>query len=573
MKRMMRSGFRNKEGGISIIFASLSLVMGMSMVGLAVDAGTIFVIKASASAAADAAALAAGRAVSLGSDYASANAAATASANRFFHANFPNGFMNVDTSQLTLTPTFAMGQDNGQPTGVLTVNVVGQLQVPTYFMRILNQPTMNIATQGVTTRRSLVMVVILDRSGSMGSRQTSAGVQPTVPGTTGCEAMVYGALQFVDMFSPYDMVGLVSYASTPRLDLAVQSDFKNTIKTKIAGITCGGSTNTTGALWMAHQQILAKNLKLAVNTVVLFSDGAPNGINAKWPIKRSVDNRYGKVPSSSGVATSPAPPNTPSGNQSNCVNYFDRLCYSVPVRCSASTPEPTAQLTSGDEALGSRSALEQSMSGDASSMRNVPSGCPTSSSNVTTSTIAYIPEFDRWGNRTWGHSPPFKDNWVFDVNNRCAPSGANLTPGSPTCRTVGGTFAQYPTAGAGTNFFPAGHPYAGKLRVDTPNALRVAGMNSAMSMAETIRATPELKIKMYTVFLMNGSDSIDRDFMAVMANEEEIPPLPWDSTAPVKPNPYFNAAQEKGMYIPLSNRNDLVAAFMDIASSLLRISQ
>lgn len=568
-------GKRGKERGMTLLFASLAMVFTMSMVGLSVDAGSVYVIKSSLSAAADAAALAAGRSVVLGNDINTAQAAATASANRFFSANFPNGFMNVDTTGASLNPTFTMSTDSsGNPTGILSVNITVEVNAPTYFMRILSSPTMKIKAVGTTTRKSLVMMLILDRSGSMSTRQTSVGTIPTLPGSTGCEAMVYGATQFIDMFSPYDMAGLVSFAATPSLDYALQSNFKssNGIKQSIANIQCSGSTNTTGALWLANQQLLAKNLPLAVNAIVFFSDGAPNGINAQWPIKRAVDTRYGIVPSSSGVPTNPQPPNTPSGNWTNCVSRYDQLCVNVPVRCSAATPEPIAQLNSGDEPLGSRSALQQSMSGDPSSMRNVPSGCPTSGANVTTSTIAFIPQFDRWGNRTWGHSPPFKDNWVFDVNPRTRASNANVTPGAPMTRNLGGTFTDYPTAGAGSNFYTSG-PYQGRLRVDTPNALRVAGMNSAISMADTIRSNTSLKPFIYTMFLMNGTESIDRDFMAVIANAPTIPPLPWDATAPTKANPYYNPNQQQGVYTPLANRDNLTAAFQAIAASLLRISE
>jgi len=566
-----------KRDGISILFMALSMIFAMSFVGLSVDAGTIFVIKSTASAAADAAALAASRSLSLGTDEATAQAAATQAARRFFNANFPNGFMNVDTTSAVITPNFSMSKDSSnQPTGVLTVAIEVQLTAPLYFGRVLSQNSLVVKSTGTTTRRSLVMVMVLDRSGSMGDRETSAGTVPTVPGTEACEVMVYGATQFVDMFSPYDMVGVVSFASTPRVDYAVQSDFKGPggAKAAIANITCDGNTNTTGALWMANQQLTSKNLPLAVNTVVLFTDGAPNGINAQFPIKRSVDTRYGRVPRSSpGVPTSPAPPNSPSTNWTNCTNTYDQLCINVPVRCTSSSPQPIAQLTSADDKLGSRSSMAKSMSTDPNSYLTLPSGCTSSNTtDVTTTALAYIPQLDRWGNKTWGHSPVFKDNWVFDTNYRCAPYGANLTPGAPTCRNIGGPIATYPSGTSGSNFYTSG-PYNGQLRIDTPNALRVAGMNSAFSMANTIRANTSLKPFLVSMFLMNGSDSIDPDFMAAVANVPEIPPLPYDSTGSVRANPHYNEDQEKGLYVPLTNRNDLVGAFMYIASSLLRISQ
>ena len=78
------------------------------MIGLAVDSGTMYVIKGRLSSAVDAAALAAGRSVNLANTVAAASAAATATATQFFNANFPNGYLGTGTMSLA-TPTFTPG--------------------------------------------------------------------------------------------------------------------------------------------------------------------------------------------------------------------------------------------------------------------------------------------------------------------------------------------------------------------------------------------------------------------------------------------------------------------------------
>jgi hypothetical protein len=67
------------------------------------------------------------------------------------------------------------------------------------------------------------------------------------------------------------------------------------ISTDIGNITCQNNTNTISALDMAYQQIKATNLPLALNTIVLFTDGSPNGINAQFPARApsSNESRWG----------------------------------------------------------------------------------------------------------------------------------------------------------------------------------------------------------------------------------------------------------------------------------------
>src|SRR5579871_1306870 len=85
---------RARQRGMAIFFYATMLVFVIGCVGLAVDAGTIYMIKARLSSAVDAAALAAGRSVNLANTVAQATTAATTTANQFFTANFPTGYFN-----------------------------------------------------------------------------------------------------------------------------------------------------------------------------------------------------------------------------------------------------------------------------------------------------------------------------------------------------------------------------------------------------------------------------------------------------------------------------------------------
>src|SRR5271168_5067894 len=100
---------RHRRGFILLTHAVM-IFFTIAMVGLAVDAGTMYVIKGRLSSAVDAAALAAGRSVNLANTVSAAATAATATATQFFNANFQNGYLGTGTVTLT-TPTFTQQTD------------------------------------------------------------------------------------------------------------------------------------------------------------------------------------------------------------------------------------------------------------------------------------------------------------------------------------------------------------------------------------------------------------------------------------------------------------------------------
>ena len=79
---------RKRSGFVMMIYC-IMLVFTLTMVGLAVYAGTLYVIKGRLSSAVDAAALAAGRSVNLGATVCAAQTAATSTATQYFNANSP----------------------------------------------------------------------------------------------------------------------------------------------------------------------------------------------------------------------------------------------------------------------------------------------------------------------------------------------------------------------------------------------------------------------------------------------------------------------------------------------------
>src|ERR1700733_912172 len=109
LKMAKNRRWRKQKG--SALFLNILMLSGtIAVVGLAVDVGSIYMIRARLSAAVDAAALAAGRSVNLANDVPTATTNATNTAQQFFSANFPAGYLN-SIGTPTITPTFTQEKD------------------------------------------------------------------------------------------------------------------------------------------------------------------------------------------------------------------------------------------------------------------------------------------------------------------------------------------------------------------------------------------------------------------------------------------------------------------------------
>ncbi len=586
---------------MAIILAALMLVFTIPVVGLAVDAGLLFVVKGRLSAAVDSAALAAGRALNLGNDLATVQASALASANRFFDANFPAGYLGTATGGRTVTADFQLQHDaSNNPTGVLIISVTGTVNSPTYFMRIFGINGVNVSATGTATRRNLVMMMLLDQSGSMGSRVTS-GIPTTLPlNAAACDAMVQAAAGFVDYFSPYDTVGLVTFNAQAAVSYPPSTNFKNSgstgIKSKIGVINCSGSTATTAALHLAGDQIFGVGQKLAMNALVLFTDGIPNGVVANFPTRTQVDNRLGpgrtytSLPSNSLLRY--RDPSTPSGmnplwvkdlsapanNYNNCISTAGgpNICYKLPLPATGTTPATAyGQISQGsfDDNQNTGSGLVKAYASD--TLGAFPSGFSANGSNkVTSQNIAYIPDVDAFGNSNRGNW----DDWHYMCNNQCAPTSVSITPGSSRCRNIGGTWAAYPGASgsAQSNFLPSPSPYAAYLRPELGNSIAAAGMNASADQARRIRANTDYNVMINAIYLLgnSASDPAEREFLPRVVNLQMIPPLVYQSigTAAIT-NPAYVASQQTGSFVATADVRELNYVFAQIASSLLRLSQ
>jgi Flp pilus assembly protein TadG len=586
---------RSRERGMAIMMYAMMLFFVVAVVGLAVDVGTIFMIKARLSAAVDAAALAAGRSVNLQNTVAEAQTAATTTAQQFFAANFPTGYFN-SIGTPTVTPNLVQATDgNGNPNGVLNIQVTANVSAPTYFMNIFNIASINVASTGTASRRGLVLMLVLDTSSSMNTATTP----------TACQEMVTAAQNFLTLLSPYDQVGLVEFSLTATMKDAPTTS-RTQVNTDIGNITCGSNTNTISGLELAYEQIQRANLPLALNEIILFTDGSPNGITAYFPLKTATDTRWGPSQTGGGTCSDDSGSQTPNYNGSLAGNTWygdqewdNQSCVNMPPLCgtAAATIYGAISQVSGQNPYGGdtygftnpTSGVNQGygFSSNAPDSLSMPSGCTNPNNAVMRQLIAYIPDTDAYGNNlhgvTAGGTSPYgsvtggkdtRDFWLFQMSGECSPDPTV----TPNCKNTGGPWSGS-TIGTGSNFFTSG-PYTGFFRPDQPNTIVAASMNGTMMEAYRIRSDTTYHPVINTIYLTgNGSDSVDHEFLAVVSNAPNVIALPYDSTYnstndPVLyTNPAYQTNQETGEYLVTADNTQLTALFAKLASESLRLSQ
>jgi hypothetical protein len=261
------------------------------------------------------------------------------------------------------------------------------------------------------------------------------------------------------------------------------------------------------------------------------------------------------------------------------------MCYMLPLPSTNTSPSTARGTISQNQSYHSRWGAKANVwvsptyGGTTGSF---PSGFPTPSSNGNTAmaqTIAHIPDIDAMGNTNTG----MRDNWVYNVNEGCAPAGTVLPNGSTDlCKFRGGLWSAYSGSGLGTNKYQANGPggavssgpYEGKIRNDLPNAFPAAAMNSAINAAERVRADTDFNIRIDAIYLIGNEDTVDREFLQVMANTKQIKPTVFDGVgATAYTNTYYNSNQQQGLWFSTTDPKALASLFAQIASSLLRISR
>ena len=260
MPRIRVRRHHGERGFVLLLYTLMMLFIIIPMVGLAIDAGILYTIKAKLQASVDGASLGAARSLNRGQDLASQEAAATDTAIRYYHANFPNNWMAVSpVNDPTITWPAA-------PPATAIINVAGAVDAPTWFMRILGFNSVHVTAVGQATRRDVNVLLVIDRSGSLADSGS-------------CGDLSDSAALFVDSFSNNrDRMGLVTFGTYYNIDFPFNYNFQTSLASMLGNLNCIGWTNAGAAYWKGYKALKALNDLNALNVILFFTDGQPNTI-------------------------------------------------------------------------------------------------------------------------------------------------------------------------------------------------------------------------------------------------------------------------------------------------------
>jgi len=260
LPRRFPRNVRRQRGAIAIMVAVTMLVL-LAVIGLVVDGGLAYLVKARLNAAVDSAALAGARAVTNGANSAEQAANARAAAQLYFDANIPPTLLSA-APKLTTNVTFNAG------TAIIDTSATAPMSVS--MMQVLGFTQLTPAASAQTTRRDLDMAFVVDTSGSLSG--SAAGVRTA-------------AKTFLNQFNvTQDRVAMIHFASGVEVDNKI-SDTSSTGRgfnrasmiSNIDAFNFAGGTSSAEGLYEARAQLnsIAADKRSSMRVIVFFSDGAP----------------------------------------------------------------------------------------------------------------------------------------------------------------------------------------------------------------------------------------------------------------------------------------------------------
>ena len=276
MKPVKHDRYARGQAGQILILTAISLMALIGFIGLAIDSGLAYGVKAKLESAVDAATIAGARALAEGADDNARILAAKTAAKDYFSANFPASFLGATPVPLT----DAMIEATHEATGYWKITVTGTATLPVTFLGFTGNSTLTVKASGQSIRRDLDIILVLDTSGSLSS-----------PSGT-FTALKAAAVNFVSKFNAGangDRVGLVSFAAGGVVDVPIVKDGsrgfnKTQVTNAINALNVSGSTASAEGMRLALNEINGVPVinRSSLRMIVLFSDGAPNDVPATF---------------------------------------------------------------------------------------------------------------------------------------------------------------------------------------------------------------------------------------------------------------------------------------------------
>jgi Flp pilus assembly protein TadG len=562
-----------------MMFTLLMPFLLVPMVGLGIDATMLYSVKVKLQTAVDGAALAAAESLNSGLTLATQTSAASLAADEFIRANIATGATaggggywgayNLNDSNCTGSTTTLAGTPTGTGSQITyassgtcmviyqdnqnaqrTVSIAASVNVPLIFMRILGFSNGTVTSRSTAARRDVVLMLVLDQSSSM---------------TPAIAALQAAATYFVQQFQPgRDRLGLValagsaiiaypygdwgkdpvsatlagpdtSWANTPDSALAPN------IYTSINNLVPRSNTGTAEALMYAYDELVAANQPGALNVIVLFTDGQPNGISANFNLTGSSSVLSTSACSYKSVA---------AGSTTSMVGWMAQWGNFV---SGTATPNGVAvfkrmQTDQTDEATIGGWLSDSSGEPVLPDGNNQPAkGCSYYSNQKNDYKDIQFPTKDLYGNY---------------LNGPSAIGAANYTANDYQLSYIWSATSQgcLDTSNGSRQTWSLTNSVADACQVGLAswNAADMAAYQIHQHQGTTI--TPLIYCLGY-----EGDGGDDPAFMTRLAN---IPTNPYGGAT----NAVYDSTKPKGMYIQVQTQADIQPAFQSILAEILRLS-
>jgi Flp pilus assembly protein TadG len=523
-----------------MIVGAASMVMLIPSAGLSIDAALLYYTKARLQGAVDGAALGAARALSLGDTPAVQTTNAKQDAVNWFYANFPNTLWgtsntNMDASMVTVA-------DDPGNTRLRNVTVTANTTVPTLFMRWFNMNSTIVAALGRASRRDVVAMMIIDRSGSMNS-------------SSGCSNMIAAAKLFTGQFAAgRDQIGMVEFGDTAWVDSSPTTNFQTVLgfdagatsgNGLIDTINCNDNTGTAQAITLAYNELYKMSAPGAFNFLMFFTDGIPNSVTLNFKNVMLTGASGSNCQDSTGTAIKSggnmaANPRNWTGGWNLPSGYFTPDIAAGPIGVIASD-DPSG---SGTYGVRKYVGTSQSNTGHGTISSGSAPGCAFPSDETQ-----WVKDFQRL---------PLTDIW-----------------GNSTIDVMGNSYNNVATDARGiilNNNADTGTPLNGDNLT-----FHLAARNAAASAAYRARSNPTIQATVFGIGLGGTSQAPPGyDFMQRITNDPNAdlynaPPL--YTACSTEPLCATFSSQPQGVFIFSSDPTKLQQAFLDMASQILRLAK
>ena len=264
----MRTTIADQKGAVLIIFALLLIVL-IGFTALAMEAGRWYMVRAELSKSVDAAAIAGAKNIS--NPYVDK----LVLAQEFGQANFPTGYAGTLAMGTTGAVTF-----NAVELSDHRIQVTGSVTALAYLAQLFGVNQVLTAASGVAKKNEVEIMLVLDRSGSMGSAYGNAIVD-----------LKAAAKSFVGFFKDTqdkDKMGMISFATSVKVDFPLGNNYVNPMTTKINAMTAVGATNAEDALAQSYGPSGLTNQtgvpadQRVQQFVIFFTDGNPTAFRGQF---------------------------------------------------------------------------------------------------------------------------------------------------------------------------------------------------------------------------------------------------------------------------------------------------